>query len=358
MYINFMKEDLSKILLVVVMIGVSLFFNHQYARSFNELRVETETEVASVKDIGILEEALQVVQVVDDEEKEVNSESVDRLLLGEFAQPKSDEKEGFDSLVLPEEESFIIGGDKLQQFNASLPEVNAAAAAVADLETGMPYFEMNGGRRWPMASITKLMTATVAFGQMDLEAEKIITDKDLEPLNGYIDLNVGDRYTINDLIKIMLTASNNGAAEAIASAYGRNEFINKMNEQAEEWDMRDTYFKDPTGISVSNQSTIRDLSKMVRKIYGDFPEVFEATRVSRVAVRDLSADKLVRINSNNEFAGQSSFLGGKTGYTDEARGNLISLFSYRGQDILIVVLGTENRFGETEDLFSWFKKSF
>ena len=54
--------------------------------------------------------------------------------------------------------------------------------------------------------------------------------------------------------------------------------------------------------------------------------------------------------TTNEFAGTAAFLGGKTGYTDEAQGNLVSLFSMRGTPVVIVVLGSADRFGETRTL--------
>ena len=57
--------------------------------------------------------------------------------------------------------------------------------------------------------------------------------------------------------------------------------------------------------------------------------------------------------ATNQFAGTPEFLGGKTGYTDEARGNLLSLFAIGGQTFTVIVLGTDDRFGDTERIRSW-----
>jgi D-alanyl-D-alanine carboxypeptidase len=51
-------------------------------------------------------------------------------------------------------------------------------------------------------------------------------------------------------------------------------------------------------------------------------------------------------------------MGGKTGYTDEASGNLVSIFSYGRRAVMVIVLGTSDRFGETEKLITWFKNAF
>ena len=59
----------------------------------------------------------------------------------------------------------------------------------------------------------------------------------------------------------------------------------------------------------------------------------------------------------NVFAGEKEFLGGKTGYTDEASGNLISLFRLNSQPLFIAVFGSENRFADTRILYDWTKNN-
>ncbi len=60
--------------------------------------------------------------------------------------------------------------------------------------------------------------------------------------------------------------------------------------------------------------------------------------------------KLININT---LAGQPNFLGGKTGYTDDAGGNLVSVFTIQGREIVIVVLGTKDRFLETQKIYDY-----
>jgi len=66
----------------------------------------------------------------------------------------------------------------------------------------------------------------------------------------------------------------------------------------------------------------------------------------------------VAFSNINHFAGQADFLGGKTGYTDDAGGNLLSLFSYQKRPVLVLVMGASDRFGETRRLLQWFKNSY
>ena len=237
--------------------------------------------------------------------------------------------------------------------------VQSQEVLVGDLLTSKIYFSLNSDRRWPLASITKLMTAVVAMSGPDLTKPITITEKNFS----YSDssdsgLDTGDTFTILDLARKMLMSSSNVAAEAFAYNFGRDSFIEAMNSQAIKWGMFDSNFKDPTGISVSNQATAFDIQKLVKHIYAEYPEIFKITRKQSITITEQNTSNKVKVASNNEFAGRADFLGGKTGYTDEARGNLVSIFSYSGRPILIVVLGSEDRFGETSRLYEWFRSNY
>jgi D-alanyl-D-alanine carboxypeptidase len=75
---------------------------------------------------------------------------------------------------------------------------------------------------------------------------------------------------------------------------------------------------------------------------------------------NLTTGKKVMLQSINDFAGQRDFLGGKTGYTDIANGNLFSLFNYENRPVLVVIMGTDDasRFMNTQTLYNWFKKNY
>ena len=236
------------------------------------------------------------------------------------------------------------------------PEVQVRAAIVHDVGSGEASYIKNGDTRWPLASLTKLMVAVVALKEMDMAATATIHEDDVVVENARHDLKPGETFKIKDLLRAMLVGSSNEAAEAIARTYGRDNFVDLMNIQAKSWDLTNTHFDDPVGVSASSQSTVNDLRALVVRIFREYPEIFTITKEAHLFVTEQSKKLARSIGSTNAFAGRADFLGGKTGYTDEAEGNLVSLFSVLKKPTLVIVLGTSNRFGETETLLSWYKR--
>ena len=239
------------------------------------------------------------------------------------------------------------------------PKIKAEVALLADLETGQVYYDKNSERRWPMASISKLLSAEFALDQIPADKRITITEQEFEITGGDLarGLRVSEQYTLEDLVHAMLIFSSNEAAEAIANSFGRDEFIKGLNLLAANWGMSETHLADPTGLSAANQSTARDLMIATQEIYQLRPEVLETTRQPNAILVELNSGKAQTFTNINSFAGDADFLGGKTGFTNDANGNLLSLFSFEKRPILVVVMGTPDRFGETQKLMDWFKKS-
>ncbi len=223
-------------------------------------------------------------------------------------------------------------------------KINAVSGGVFPLY-GDDIFVLNSDKKWPIASITKLMTAVIVKEQMNLNGIinlNIASDDKKNPLSS------GD-YKAKDLLKAMLLVSSNESANALADHYGRNNFVYKMNERAKSAKMSDTAFADPSGISARNLSTVEDLKKLVKFIWRTYPEIFEISKKPNDTVYNLKLDQKKKLTNINLFAGRADFLGGKTGQIPESGGNLISIFNVNGPRI-IIVLGTENRFNETEKI--------
>ncbi len=270
-------------------------------------------------------------------------------------------KTATDNPALLKSDQFSERSAFLRTGSAQAPDIQAQAALVADLKTGQAYFETNQNLRWPTASLTKLMTAVMVLKNMDLSKPITIGDgllADGEASSSVSFFKPGDVYSGNDVLNTMLVISKNEAAEAFASAYGRDNFIAGLNGLAGELGMNLTHFSDPSGLSVSNQSTASDFKKLAAYIYQNYPKILEITRKKSVAVTELNSKKRFALANINIFAGSSDFIGGKTGFTDEANGNLLSIFSYGNRPVLIIVLGTDDRFGETSKLLQWFRDNF
>jgi D-alanyl-D-alanine endopeptidase (penicillin-binding protein 7) len=247
-------------------------------------------------------------------------------------------------------------------FEISPPVLGSTAAIVTDIESGEPLFALRSGKRWPLASLTKLMSAAVALERMGEHAVVTISPSHASETVGNTPqdaiLKVGDRFKVKDIVAMMLLASSNEAAETLADFYGRAHFIAAMNEKAREWGMDNTHFDEPTGLSAANQSTAKDLHVMVKQMFAKHREIFDITTHASWTATEVDSKAARVVPSINLFAGTPSFLGGKTGYTDEAQGNLLSVFSHDGRAVVVVVLGTHDRFGETKKLYEWFTKAF
>jgi D-alanyl-D-alanine endopeptidase (penicillin-binding protein 7) len=238
------------------------------------------------------------------------------------------------------------------------PQLNDAAALIADLETGTPLLSLNASTRWPMASLTKLMTAAIVFDNLPMDQHVSITPQMFAVDPQEYTLQIGGTYTVSDLLRVLLLPSSNVAAEALADAYGRTQFLALMNEKAAQWGMTDTYYDDPSGLSAANESTAHDLLLLAQEISQNYPQIFAITRVPHVVITNLATGAKVPVASIDTFSGDSDFIGGKTGHTDEASGNLLTVFNYGGHPLFILVLGTDDRFGDSTKLYNWVKANY
>lgn len=249
-------------------------------------------------------------------------------------------------VYLPETElSVANSAPAIADTQPSLINFQAKAVLVSDLNSDTDLISYNINRRWPLASITKLMTAVLGFEEIGRDKEIIVSETAIAAEGDSGKLRAGELYKVDDLINIMLVTSSNDAAAALAEfyAFGRGNFVKLMNKKAVELGMNQTVFFDPAGLSFLNQSTANDIRKLMKYIEEAHPEILAATRPT-----DFKGLKNI-----NPFASQANFLGGKTGYIEESKENLASLFSVNEQRILIVVLGAENRFKETQELLSY-----
>lgn len=221
------------------------------------------------------------------------------------------------------------------------PSVSAVSALVKDLSSGAELFTSAPRKQWSLASLVKLMTAVVAIENWP-EDQLLTVSRSAVATEGAAGFLVaGKKYSLAELLRSMLVFSSNDAAVAIAENHGKEQFIIKMNAKAGELGMQDTRFFDPSGLSALNQSTAEDLALLMKYIFGNRPQILA---ISREAIE----------GATHPFSGQPDFMGGKTGFIDEAGGNLISLFNYQGRPMLIIILGSSQRADDTKILHDWF----
>ncbi len=229
-------------------------------------------------------------------------------------------------------------------------EFSSRAILVEYLNQNNSVAEINSTRRWPIASITKLITAVVAVENIDPEIPITLTDKALKTEGDAGNFKSVQTFKANDLIKAMLLLSSNDAAMALSEAFGQDKFLALMRGKLKEVGMEETSLYEPTGLSPKNQSTPRDIAKLMRYLYNYHPEILKITRTPKdTAYETKTRTRQVLVNIN-KFAGQSSFIGGKTGFINDSGGNLVSLFNVRGQPVVIIVFGSNDRFKESEQI--------
>jgi len=241
-------------------------------------------------------------------------------------------------------------------FSPIVQEVTVSAAGAYTMG-GQELYNFRADKRWPIASVTKLMTALAAdrlylsekpYELIPITEEMVLTEGNSGGLKA------GEVMVADDLIKAMMLVSSNDAAAALAIHYGEDAFVDEMNRIAIELGMVNTKLVDPTGLSVQNLSTVEDLRRLVKFIWEEESYIFEITQREGGVITDRAKGSSWRLESINEFSGRSDFLGGKTGSIPEAEGNLVSIFevSERGEQVIIIVLGTEDRFLETENILN------
>jgi D-alanyl-D-alanine endopeptidase (penicillin-binding protein 7) len=146
------------------------------------------------------------------------------------------------------------------------PQITFAQAPILYIRHGEQVVrDTNGNTPWPLASITKLMTALVLA---DLHLNENVAVKLIpkdEVGGARLRVAIGGVYKRIDLLHASLMGSANNATNALARTSGLTpaEFVARMNEKARVLGMLDTHFVDPTGIKVENISTAHDISLLV-----------------------------------------------------------------------------------------------
>ncbi len=225
-----------------------------------------------------------------------------------------------------------------------------ASAAGAYGKGGKETFGWETDKRWPIASLTKLMTAVVALEHLPISEVITISEEAVATEGNSGSFRAGEKFKLNDLLKAIMLVSSNDAATAVAMHIGEDEFIAAMNKKAQDLGLADTSFVDPTGLSVKNQSTVIDLLRLTEYVRNFEPEIFAVTKKTKDTIIEVKTGKRRTIVNINAFAGRRDFLGGKTGSTLEAGENLISVFKVAGEPKTIIVLGALDRRAETEKI--------
>ncbi|MDP2629203.1 MAG: serine hydrolase [Candidatus Harrisonbacteria bacterium] len=236
-------------------------------------------------------------------------------------------------------------------------QLSAVIAIAKELDFVPPAtLEEQYHQRWPMASITKLMTAAIALEAIGSDTVITISAEAVANEGAAGAFNPSEQFSVSDLVKTLMMVSSNDAAAALAEHMGRDAFVLAMEEKARDIGMSNTQFVDPSGLSYLNQSTVSDLEKLFAYIYDEHPEIFAFSREKISPITELVSATQRELASIIEIGSQPDFIGGKTGYIDEAGGNFLALFQGSSEPVMVAVLGSQNRFQDALVLYQQYQQ--
>ncbi len=238
------------------------------------------------------------------------------------------------------------------------PAVSSSAVLAESLDTNFPYLRENTEQVWPMASLTKLLTAVVVLENIGTDKQIPISTSTATDEGTAGNLKGGEIYNSGDLLKIMLLASSNGAAEAFSDYVGRDKFVSMLMAKAGSIGMRNTIVYDASGWNDGNVTTASDVFALLNYIIADHPEILGWTRLTSFLAQPLNSERTNIVANIDPLSARGDFLGGKTGTSPKAGENLAAIVSFRNEHLAVVILGSSDRYDELDGVLNWINKAY
>lgn len=240
------------------------------------------------------------------------------------------------------------------------PEIAAESAIVLDMETDKIIFAKDANRQMPIASISKIIAALAAEEKLNSDRIIKISGEAIKTEGLAGDFFEGEEFRVSDLIDLMLVSSSNDAAVQLALEVSGDsgKFAELMNEKVANLGLKKTNFIEPAGLSEKNVSTAFEIAQLADATF-DKSKIWKTLQNKEICLYSLSGKEHCEKNTN-EIIGKDFVISGKTGYTNKAKGTLV-VIADSGQNnrkIILVVLGSEDRFGDTLKLIEWVRNNF
>jgi len=252
----------------------------------------------------------------------------------------------------------------IRNWNIPDPQITAQTGLIFDATRQKIIWQKNGiDDARPIASITKLMTAMVITENTKINDIFTVSKEAVATYGEMGDLKVDEKLTSKDLLFALLLESSNDAAEALKenlkNIYNKN-LVELMNKKAEDLNLPNTFYVDPSGLDPKNRSSARDLIKIMQEV---LKNQLLKDIIKSPAIDIISADGLFKhhfTSTNRLLQRFPELLGGKTGYTEEAGNCMITAFEAPvNQEIVIsVIMDSQDRMGESASLIEWTKTAF
>lgn len=239
--------------------------------------------------------------------------------------------------------------------NTPPPALTARAIVVQDSTSKVVLYAKNPTTLLLPASTTKIMTALVALDSYAL-GDTVTVAREDHALGSTMELVSGEQITVENLLYGLLVASGNDAAVTLADNYhgGYAGFVSAMNAYAHKLHLDQTVYKNPSGIdSPGHVTSARDLA-ILASVALQNPSLAKFVATKEITVTDTSGVISHQLTSTNELLGEVEGVAGiKTGWTESAGECLVTYVTRGDHALVIVVLNSADRFGETRALIDW-----
>ena len=245
-----------------------------------------------------------------------------------------------------------------------IPNITADAYIVIDNKTNKVLYNKNENKKMYPASTTKILTAIMTLENCDLDDTVTASyDAVMSIPEGYsiANIQIGEQLTVEQLLELLLVHSANDAANVLAEFVGgsMDSFINMMNTKINELGITNSHFTNAYGKHDENHyTTAKDLTNIMqyclknetfRKISGKASCAISAT--NKYGTRSYSSTNELLIPSSSSY--YNYLISGKTGFTSQAQGCLVSAAYRDNLELVGVVLYSNSRFTDTSKMYEY-----
>lgn len=273
--------------------------------------------------------------------------------------------------------------------------IDAKAAIMIDASTGQIIYEQNANQQLPVASISKLLTIAVIHDELQQYAitdyTKVKVTPDIaaisnDPSYSSIGLVSGQSYSVIELLNAAMVKSADGATIALATATGDSpdDFTIRMEQKANAIGLKKAKIINPTGLTNSEMKTLsstnasandenemsaKDVAVLARYLIHSYPAILQVTTQKKANFfitknNTKSVDNLNKMLPGCQYTVPGVRINGlKTGTSDNAGACFVSTGTYKGHQIITVVLhangdNKDNRFVQTQNLYKMLKNDY
>ena len=241
---------------------------------------------------------------------------------------------------------------------------NASSGLLMEVDTGKIIFKKDINKRLAIASMTKMVAQIIVMENIEsgkIKWNDIVTvSKNSADMGGsQIYIAEGEKISVEDLMKGISMASGNDATVAMAEYISGSEkkFVDLMNKKVKELGLKNTYFKNCTGLDEDGHySSAYDMAIIAKELITKYPDIFKFSSVYEDYLRENTENKFWLVNTNKLVRFYDGADGLKTGHTDNAGYCLAATAKRNGLRLIAIVLGESNasvRNNETMELLDY-----